>query len=145
MTQQVEVVDPAENEMWPACFGTYDEAFIECTKKCELRDRCKAHKNQVPPKATPIEEEAAIEEFPEMEPKEYLVESLKGRYKVSVKKEGALEIYNCMKDGKPAVQVRVTASGRYLMRCPALGVVLQLDKLESVRQASQLFKALLVV
>jgi hypothetical protein len=143
---ETEVVDPAENlKSWPECFGTWDENFQECTAICELRERCKTHKDKAPTPPPPEPAEDVVEELPDMDPKDYLIECLKGRYDLETKKNKSVTILNCRKNGKPVIQIRVTATNRYLMRVPSKGIMLQMDVLETVRQASELFKALLVV
>jgi hypothetical protein len=70
--------------------------------------------------------------------------ALKGRYDVETSKEGSVTVHKARhKDGDLAVLVRVTASGRYLVRTSK--AVLQLEELETGRQAVELFAAIMVV
>ena len=146
MADDVEVVDTLRGEDVEVaeCFGEWDKEYKDCTERCEIREMCKKQTMIAPPPVTEAPPLEAKEELPEMSPHEFLVESLNGRYEISTKMDGTATVINCKKDGKAAVQVRMGETGRYLFK-NSKGDKIQLNKLESVRQASDLFKALLMV
>jgi hypothetical protein len=142
----VEVLDPLEEEKNKAkakCFGQFDAAYTECTQDCALSPQCKKFTEQAPkaaPPAPPLEE---TESLPDITPHDFLIQSLKGRYEVEEKKKGGLTNYLCYKDGAGVAQVGSLDDGRYLFRTQK--ATLELKELESVKQASEIFKAILIV
>jgi hypothetical protein len=72
-----------------------------------------------------------------------LIESLNARYDVDQRenKQNGLLVISCRKDGESIAQIGVTQEGRYLIKTE--DATLQINFLESVRQVSELFKALL--
>ena len=144
---ETEVIDTAEElkDLAP-CYGTWDEDYNDCVKVCELRERCKSHTENAakprPPAPEPKVEE--IEDIPELEPKEYLVECLKGRHDVMVKDTEKGFMVAARKDGKMAVKVMIVPSGKVLIDVIETGAKVQLPELESCRQVLNIAKALLL-
>lgn len=136
------VVDAAE------CFGEYDESYTDCTEVCEIRDMCKKQTKLAPKPAMPVEpEETMVAEVEEMEPREYLVEVLKGRYKVRHgEKKGKGFMAQAFKDDELVVEVKITVSNKCLIKVLPTDVTVQLlDGLESCQQVMYIGKAFLVV
>jgi hypothetical protein len=98
---------------------------------------------QAPKPAPPAPEIAETYELPDMTPHEFLIESLNARYDVDQRenKQNGLLVISCRKDGESIAQIGVTQEGRYLIKTE--DATLQINFLESVRQVSELFKALL--
>lgn len=145
----VEVLDPLEEGKAKAkCFGQFDAAYTECTSECALSPQCKQFTEKAPkaaPPAPPLEE---TESFPEITAHEFLIQSLKGRYEVQEKKieksdKPSLINYLCYKDGAGVAQIGLLDDGRYLFKTEK--ATLELEELESVKQASEIFKAILIV
>lgn len=146
---EAEVLDPPGDNIEKeaaACFGTWDEDYKECTSVCEVRAQCKA---QTQAAAKPASEPAPELDKDEdglagADPVEMLMSAMNGRYEVKTTKEGSVTVHTCYhKDGTAAARVRVTDEGRYLVRTAK--AVLQLEALETGRQAVELFSAIMVV
>lgn len=132
-----------------ACFGQYDKSFNECANECQIRQKCKEKTKQAPKPVTPVEEAAdglgdGVEEFAEMNPRDFLVESLKGRYEVMVKDTPKGYMVAGRRNGKMAVKVMIIPSGKVLIEVVENGAKLQLPALESPRQVLGIVKALLI-
>ena len=143
---EAEVVDPAENivEQEPAaCWGEYEECD-DCLNKCSVVDRCKAHTLAAPkppteptPELTPPDEE-----MEGMTPHDCLVSSMQGRYDMTERMDGEVKVMNFTKEGVPVAQIR-TVDGRYLF--VTTKAKFQLEELESTRQATHIFQAILMI
>lgn len=145
---EAEVLDPAGDNIEreaAACFGTYDENYRECTSQCEIRAQCKAKTEEAEkPMTEPPPELSKDDGLNGADPVEMLMTAMKGRYDVKTTKDGDVTVHTCYHDdGDAAARVRVTKDGRYLIRTAK--AVLQLDELETGRQAVELFSAIMVV
>jgi hypothetical protein len=125
------------------CYGEWDQKFKECTEDCTLGEQCRratlAAQKPKPP-APALEAET---ELPEMDPVEFLLESIKGRYDIEAVKKAKATIYRVRKDTDRVARVTVVDNG--MVQIETRSAKLQLKALESVKQASEIFKALLVV
>jgi hypothetical protein len=141
------VIDPVETtttkEKWPPCFGEYHPQETDCTDICLINNQCKVYTQKTPSPPTSVPELDAVAQLPDMSPHDFLVESLKGRYEIAERDNGNIKEIFCRKDGNPVAQVVLTKSGRYLFRTQKSK--LQLEELESVKQASEIVKALLTI
>jgi hypothetical protein len=147
---ETEVLDPADDSIEreaAACFGTWGEDYKECTTVCEVRTQCKAQTQAAPkPQSEPALELSKDEDdgLAGADPGEMLMTAMKGRYDVEEEDDGGVAVHRCRhEDGTLAVLIRVTVSGRYLIRTNK--AVLQLEELESARQAVELVRAIMVV
>lgn len=144
----VEVINPLEGiegQEGPQCFGQWDAAYIECTEQCALSSQCKRMTEQAPKAAPPTKPLEEVEKLPEISPYEFLLQSLKGRYNVkeSTGKKN-FKILICNKEGYGDVaQIGITEAGRYCIKTEK--VKLQIDEIDSVRQAAEIFKAFLII
>lgn len=143
---EAEVVDPAAgiDKEAAACFGEWEDV-PDCTGKCEISDRCKKQTKMAPKPAGPPQALEPIHELPEMDPKDYLIQSMKGKYDTEEVMNGATEVIRCRRDGKLLAKVQIKETGRYHYLISTKKGKLQLSKLESVKQAHEIFKALLSV
>ena len=142
---EARVVDPlaSVDTVMVECFGEWDIGFRECTVVCEVRVMCEKQTKAAPTLAPSAPALEGVEELPEMDPKEFLIEMLKGRYDLETSTTDGVMSIRCRKDGRGRVSIKITEAGRYYFQTQ--GVKCQLEKLESVRQASYIFKAILVV
>lgn len=142
---ETEIIDSTQElkDLAP-CFGSWDENFKECTERCELRERCKSHLEMAAKPAPPRPPKEEVEEIPELEPRDYLVECLKGRYEVLVKDTEKGFMIAGRKNGRMVVKVIIIPSGKVLVDVISTGAKLQLPELESCRQVLNISNALFV-
>lgn len=145
----VEVVDSVDPVVDAGvCFGEYDESYKECLKQCQLRTKCKEQTKLAPKPVQSVEDAGAglveeVEQFQDMDPFDFLVKTLEGKYDVSRKMDGAVTVVNCKKGGKAFAQIRRTEAGRYLIRIPAQGDLAQIGAIGTVQKALAVYKAIL--
>jgi len=144
MTEDVELQDAMDIEKEPgACFGTWDPKFDECTSRCRVSEKCRVNTQNAgkPAPAAPVTEEAM--ELPEMDPYDYLVECLKGRFDVQSGEKNGVRRCRFRKDGKVVGHVTVLASGK--SQFVTTNSKLQLDEgMDSTKQAGQIAQAILM-
>ena len=143
-----EVVDPvaeaAELEAGK-CFGEWDGDDVACLKKCDLRVQCETKTKMAGKvKADPPPALDQDDGLMEADPGETLMGTLRARYDIETSKAGAVTESRCScKDGTFAVLMRAHDDGSYYFRTNE--AELQLERLESARQAISIFQAILVV
>ena len=144
---EMEIVDPAADAIETeagSCFGSWDRTDSDCMDRCEVMDQCRKQTLAAPkPLVEPRPELASEEEFPPMEPLECLLRCIRGRYELISEKEGTVSVYSCLREGRPVARIRVTEEGRFLFRTEK--ALLQLEELESARQAQRIFDSILVI
>jgi len=126
------------------CFGTFDDKFDDCTIKCMLAERCRKDTLSASRPAEPsVSVDDSVPEFREMEPIDYLLECLKGRFDVDEVNRKDVRAFRFRKGKIVRGMVTILPSGRIQFKTS--DARLQIDSgLKSCKQASEIFKAILL-
>ena len=138
-------VTGAEKEVG-SCFGTWDPRFEECASKCTVAEKCrKALKDAGKPK--PVEEipkqtVEPAEEIPDMDPFQFLLFRLSGKYKQQAAEKDGEKRFRFMDGKRIHARIVVAKTGKMLIETD--DVKIQLNKgCETTEQVSFMFRAFL--
>jgi len=141
-----EVAEVSVGEDMGSCYGTWDPKFEECVSQCKIAAKCRkstqesAKPKAIEPERVPVEEEIAMED---MDPVEFLIQSIKGRYEVDVVEKNGMRAMR-IRDGKKNIgTVKILPSGRTQVVTDNAKLQLQLG-LQGCRQAAQVFQAIIM-
>ena len=141
-----EVAEAQVGEEMGSCYGTWDPKFEECVSKCKISAKCRkstlesAKPKPVETERVPVDNE---QEAQEMDPVEFLLQSIKGRYEVDDVQKNGMRAFR-VRDGKKIIgTVKILASGRTQVSTDNAKLQLELG-LQDCRQASQVFQAIIM-
>ena len=141
-----EVSESQVGEEMGSCYGTWDPKFEECVSECRIAAKCRkstlesAKPKPVETERVPVDEETKMED---MDPVEFLLQSIKGRYEVDAVEKNGMRAFR-IRDGKKRIgTVKILASGRTQVSTDNAKLQLELG-LQDCRQASQVFQAIIM-
>jgi hypothetical protein len=124
------------------CFGQYDAKDSACVSMCAISKRCKKDKEaQLKPATEIIKEDT--EEIQEMNPVDYFLECLKGRFDVKEAYTDLMTAFQFSKNGKVLGTIKILKDDSVLLKAKNAQLILN-NGFQSCKQANEIFHSVLL-